>query len=342
MLPAEVASDERQERHGRYFRKGCGDGTRRYREGVRDLSGSGALASRLLDAVFGPSHTGAADFGDDLAVAGAFVGVGVVAAVVLVQDGDRVPGAERSDPEVDQPFAEFFIEPAVGHVFVEPVDGEDVFAPGGGVAATPIESGQRGAIEKPAKFGAEAPADQTPVQRLAVSRQPSGLKDFARSDGFFVDFPRGESGEAEECRGDEAFGAAEAKVSLDEGWGGDAIAVGEDHVLGVGRDDRLVQDLCLLEAVVLLPDVAEIQLAALAERIDQAFGGGAGSVIGDHQGEVFPRLMFVTPEDLLEQFGGVVGGDDYRAGGETRAAGAGCLHGCRSCGEADAGLGIGG
>src|SRR5262245_63382619 len=93
-----------------------------------------------------------------------------------------------------------------------------------------------------------------------------------------------------------------------------AVAVGEDQVVGARLCDGTIQDAAFAEAIVLVPDVPDVELPLVARAFDAPAGVLGRAVVRDHDLEAPEGLARVPREHALEIMRTVVGGG-YAGGG---------------------------
>ena len=104
--------------------------------------------------------------------------------------------------------------------------------------------------------------------------------------------------------------SAQGQVRGDEIRLGDAVAVGEQQIVGPRRQNRLVQDAAFLKAFVRMPDVVQRQPQRLANRLRFLSRLGFGPIVGDDDFEPAIGLVGKSPEAFFQPIRLVIGADD--------------------------------
>lgn len=181
----------------------------------------------------------------------------------------NLPGFVTKVPEA---LAKFPVQATVLHVFIEAINRNQVFGPGGAVHAVPAGGSGRDGIQECLLQGRAGQFPELVVLRLALADQPLGVKDDTVADIVVGNRFRNWHGEFDVSARQEHARLGQSLMGGDEVGFRDAVAVREDQVVAVGFPDGLVEDLALAKAMVLVPDMVDPQDAAFAELVDQGAG----------------------------------------------------------------------
>ena len=216
-----------------------------------------------------------------------------------------VAGVQQPDYEVG------ILQPPPGEAFVEPVHRHEIAAPGRQVAgprAAPAPGPRlaEGAVGQ----GDEGPEAVHPSGEPRAQPSPSAPGVDRKA---LAQHALGEPGaERHAVAGEKMARLGEAPVPGDEIARRNAVAVGEDHVVGARRGERAVADRRSSEAAVLLPDVPERERRSPRPGLDQLARLVGRAVIGDDHLEIAVALRGVAVQHRRQRVGAVVGGDDNR------------------------------
>ena len=221
-----------------------------------------------------------------------------------------MPDLASAEPQIHQPLAEGAILAAIGHVEIEPVRLDDCVSPGRRVMAVPRRARRRDRIEQ----GSQRRRPREPQRAMsglpARCPQPLHVRHAPRADVIDGDALAHLCRKLQVAARQESAGRCVADVYRHEILARDAVAVGEDEILGVRRHDRAVEDLRLPEAAVLVPHVLNAQPRLPPHALDHLGGLRSRPVIGDDDVEVAVGLHGVSPQDLLQPPRLVVGRED--------------------------------
>ena len=106
---------------------------------------------------------------------------------------------------------------------------------------------------------------------------------------------------------EEATGTRSLHVHCDEIGARNTVAVGEDQVMGVRGQHRLIEDAALTKTCVRLPDMSYSNSIAVRDRTDDDTGRLARAVIRDDELEIGALLGRISYERRFQAVGCVVG-----------------------------------
>ena len=92
----------------------------------------------------------------------------------------------------------------------------------------------------------------------------------------------------------------------------DAITIGKQKVIRCGGNNRLIEDLPLPETFILMPDMPYGKVRFALEPFNDLTGIIARAVIRYDYLKVSMDLTLITPKNLFNPFGLIIGADDNR------------------------------